>query len=58
MVEYSKVLGDDSVLTVEPFDLAGLFDELMQASRGATEAKGLKLSAISIRRSAWSRRTG
>jgi signal transduction histidine kinase len=43
MVEYSKVLGDDSMLTVEPFDLVGLFDELMQACRVATEAKGLKL---------------
>ncbi|WP_277183744.1 HAMP domain-containing sensor histidine kinase [Caballeronia sp. BR00000012568055] len=43
MVEYSKVLGDDSVLTVEPFDLVGLFDELMQACRVSTEAKGLKL---------------
>jgi signal transduction histidine kinase len=43
MVEYSKVLGDDSALTVEPFDLVGLFDELMQACRVATEAKGLKL---------------
>lgn len=44
MVEYSKVLGDDSALTVEAFDLTGLFDELMQASRAATEAKGLRLS--------------
>ncbi|AET90925.1 histidine kinase [Burkholderia sp. YI23] len=43
MVEYSKVLGDDSALTVEAFDLVGLFDELMQACRVATEAKGLKL---------------
>ncbi|KMQ80638.1 Signal transduction histidine kinase [Candidatus Burkholderia pumila] len=43
MVEYSKVLGDDSVLTVEAFDLVGLFDELMQACRVSTEAKGLKL---------------
>ncbi|WP_321799095.1 sensor histidine kinase [Caballeronia sp. J97] len=43
MVEYSKVLGDDSLLSVEPFDLVGLFDELMQACRVATEAKGLKL---------------
>ena len=43
MVEYSKVLGDDSVLTVEPFDIVGLFDELMQACRVSTEAKGLKL---------------
>jgi signal transduction histidine kinase len=44
MVEYSKVLGDDSALTVEPFELPALFDELMQASHGATEAKGLKFS--------------
>lgn len=44
MVEYSKVLGDDSALTVEPFELRALFDELMQASHSATEAKGLKLS--------------
>jgi signal transduction histidine kinase len=43
MVEYSKVLGDDSVLTAEPFDIVGLFDELMQACRVSTEAKGLKL---------------
>jgi signal transduction histidine kinase len=43
MVEYSKVLGDDSLLTIEPFDLVGLFDELMQACRVTTEAKGLKL---------------
>ncbi|WP_244829423.1 sensor histidine kinase [Caballeronia sp. TF1N1] len=43
MVEYSKVLGDDSLLTVEAFDLVGLFDELMQLNRVGTEAKGLKL---------------
>lgn len=43
MVEYSKILGDDSILTVESFDLVGLFDELMQSSRVAAEAKGLKL---------------
>jgi signal transduction histidine kinase len=43
MVEYSKVLGDDSVLTVEPFDVVGLFDELMQACRAQAEAKGLTL---------------
>jgi signal transduction histidine kinase len=43
MDEYSKVLNDDSILTVEPFDLTGLFDELMQASRAATEVKGLTL---------------
>ncbi|MDR5762673.1 HAMP domain-containing sensor histidine kinase [Caballeronia sp. LZ035] len=43
MVEYSKVLGDDSLLTVESFDPVGLFDELMQSCRVSTEAKGLKL---------------
>jgi signal transduction histidine kinase len=43
MVEYSKVLGDNSILTAEPFDLVGLFDELIQACRVSTEAKGLKL---------------
>jgi signal transduction histidine kinase len=43
MGEYSKVLGDDSILTVERFDLAELYDELMQLCRTATEAKGLKL---------------
>ncbi|SAL65878.1 integral membrane sensor hybrid histidine kinase [Caballeronia peredens] len=43
IVEYSKVLGDDSILSVESFDLVGLFDELMQACRLSTEAKGLKL---------------
>jgi signal transduction histidine kinase len=43
MVEYSKVLGDDSILTVDPFDVVELFDELMQGCRVATEAKGLKL---------------
>jgi signal transduction histidine kinase len=44
MGEYSKVLGDDSILTVERFGLPELFDELMQLCRAATEAKGLKLS--------------
>jgi signal transduction histidine kinase len=43
MVEYSKVLGDDSVLSVEPFDIVGLFDELMQACRAQAESKGLTL---------------
>lgn len=43
MVEYSKVLGDDSILTVESFDLIGLYDELLQSSRVAAEAKGLAL---------------
>jgi signal transduction histidine kinase len=43
MGEYSKVLGDDSILTVESFDLKDLFDELMQLCRTATEAKGLTL---------------
>ena len=37
------MLGDDSILLVESFDLVGLFDELMQACRVSTEAKGLKL---------------
>ncbi|KMY85350.1 Signal transduction histidine kinase [Candidatus Paraburkholderia calva] len=43
MVKYSKVLGDDLILTVDPFDVVELFDELMQACRVAIEAKGLKL---------------
>lgn len=44
MVEYSKVLGDDSTLPVEPFDIISLFDELMmQVCRVSTEAEGLKL---------------
>jgi len=43
MVEYSKVLGDDSMLTVDSFDLVGLYDELIQSCRVSTEAKGLKL---------------
>jgi signal transduction histidine kinase len=43
MGEYSKVLGDDSILSVESLDLKDLFDELMQLCRTATEAKGLKL---------------
>lgn len=44
MVEYSKLLSDDSMLTVDSFDIVSLFDELMQSSRVATEAKGLKLT--------------
>jgi signal transduction histidine kinase len=43
MVEYSKVLNDDSILTVESVDLIALYDELMQSSRVAAEAKGLTL---------------
>jgi signal transduction histidine kinase len=45
MVEYSVVLGDDSALTVEPFALQELFDELVTSSRPAIEAKGLSLRA-------------
>lgn len=43
MLEYSKLLGDDSTITVDRFDLAGLYDELMQACRAMSEAKGLNL---------------
>lgn len=43
MVEYSVVLGDESPLAIEPFDLRELFDELVSASRPAIEAKGLRL---------------
>lgn len=43
MVEYSVVLGDSSPLAVEPFDLRGLFDELVISSRPAIEAKRLRL---------------
>jgi signal transduction histidine kinase len=43
MVEYSKVLNDDSILTVESVDLIALYDELIQSSRVAAEAKGLTL---------------
>jgi signal transduction histidine kinase len=43
MGEYSKVLGDDSILTVERFDLAELFDELMQLCQASATAKGLTL---------------
>jgi signal transduction histidine kinase len=43
MGEYSKVLGDDSILTVERFDLTELFDELMQLCQAPAMAKGLTL---------------
>ncbi|HMC46267.1 MAG TPA: sensor histidine kinase [Caballeronia sp.] len=43
MGEYSKVLGDDSILTVERFDLAEFFDELMQLCHVSAKAKGLAL---------------
>ncbi|MFT4437465.1 sensor histidine kinase [Caballeronia sp. 15715] len=43
MGEYSKVLGDDSILTVERFDLNEFFDELMQLCHGSANAKGLTL---------------
>ncbi|MEA3115631.1 MAG: hypothetical protein QOG58_5430, partial [Caballeronia sp.] len=43
MGEYSKVLGDDSILTVERFDLTEFFDELMQLCHGSASAKGLTL---------------
>jgi signal transduction histidine kinase len=43
MGEYSKVLGDDSILTVERFDLAELFDELMELCQASATAKGLTL---------------
>jgi signal transduction histidine kinase len=43
MVEYSVVLGDSAPLTVEPFNVRELFDELVTSSRPAIEAKGLTL---------------
>jgi signal transduction histidine kinase len=43
MVEYSVVLGDSSPLEIEPFDLRGLFDELVISSGPAIEAKRLRL---------------
>jgi signal transduction histidine kinase len=43
MGEYSKVLGDDSILTVERFDLTELFDELMLLCHAPANAKGLAL---------------
>jgi len=43
MGEYSKVLGDDSILTVERFDLTDLFDELMLLCHASAKAKGLTL---------------
>jgi signal transduction histidine kinase len=43
MVEYSVVLGDSAPLTVEPFSVRELFDELVTSSRPAIEGKGLAL---------------
>lgn len=40
MGEYSKVLADDSILTVEHFDLTELFDELMQLCQASAKVKG------------------
>jgi signal transduction histidine kinase len=42
--EYSNVLGDDSVLTVEQLDLKEFFHELMQLCGAAAQKKGLTLS--------------
>jgi signal transduction histidine kinase len=41
--EYSNVLGDDSVLTVEQLDLKEFFHELMQLCGAAARKKGLTL---------------
>jgi signal transduction histidine kinase len=41
--EYSNVLGDDSVLTVEQLDLKEFFHELMQLCGAAAQKKGLTL---------------
>lgn len=46
MVEYSVVLGDNTPLAVEQFDLRGLFDELVTACRPGIEAKALRLSTV------------
>jgi hypothetical protein len=43
LVEYSIVLGDANPLAAEPFDLRGLFDELVASCGPAIEAKGLRL---------------
>ncbi|HEY1999762.1 sensor histidine kinase [Paraburkholderia sp.] len=43
LVEYSVVLGDTSHLTLEPFSLRELFDELVASCGPAIEAKGLRL---------------
>ncbi|RFU46949.1 sensor histidine kinase [Paraburkholderia sp. DHOC27] len=45
MVEYSVVLGDNSPVELEPFNLRELFDELTTSCRPAVEAKGLVLHA-------------
>ncbi len=44
LIEYSIVLGDTNPLAAEPFDLRGLFDELVAACGPAIEAKGLRLA--------------
>jgi signal transduction histidine kinase len=43
MLAYSVILGDDTPLTVEQFNLRDLFDELVATSRPAIEEKGLRL---------------
>jgi signal transduction histidine kinase len=43
MLAYSVILGDDTPLTVEQFNLRELFDELVATSRPAIEEKGLRL---------------
>jgi signal transduction histidine kinase len=43
MLAYSVILGDDTPLTVEQFNLRDLFDELVSTSRPAIEEKGLRL---------------
>ncbi|HVE07601.1 MAG TPA: sensor histidine kinase [Paraburkholderia sp.] len=43
LVEYSIVLGDTNPFSVEPFDLRGLFDELVVSCRPSVEGKGLRL---------------
>ena len=45
MIEYSVVLGDGPRFTVEEVELQTLYDELVNSSRPAIEAKGLKLRA-------------
>jgi hypothetical protein len=43
MLAYSVILGDDTPLAVEQFNLMELFDELVATSRPAIEEKGLRL---------------
>ncbi|WNC92398.1 sensor histidine kinase [Paraburkholderia sp. FT54] len=43
LVEYSVVLGDNSPLVLESFELRELFDELVISCEPAIEAKGLRL---------------